>query len=242
MARVFQRIIRILSSPSLLNRDSATSRQCCRALCHRPGRDSKYHPQLSVVFHKSCPEFATQDSRESFYTGFIQKVQQRLLNFIVLMSKRKDKFELTEHRINHWQTKTTRQLLRGYHEGWFTIGSVVNKIFADRGFDVNNLPRPEDLKDIDWFKRQVAPLLIDYDIKCHHTLTDDTGRYQRAAFSSDALSGHIDFWDMGHLHICVWESIKEQELMNIILEPADISGQHAALRELFVLLGCEIEL
>jgi hypothetical protein len=74
-------------------------------------------------------------------------------------------------------------------------------------------------KDILWFKETVAPKLQGYDIKYRFYEEGDFGSLNQVLLESKKIGGQIDFWGGDWLGIYVWDYIKSEELMNVLLEP-----------------------
>lgn len=153
----------------------------------------------------------------------------------------KDRYKyLDDRRLAFWRRKPTHEIVSRIHKGWLVNGKMIMKLLIERGFDPYNLPTEGELKEISWFKLQVAPQLTAYDLKYTAFDTDEFGSYKQVEFESDTIGGNVDFGHIGWLNIFVWDYANEKELMNVQVEPADIAGQHEAFRQLFVLLSIEV--
>lgn len=92
-------------------------------------------------------------------------------------------------------------------------------------------------KNIDWFKNEIANSLKGYEFIYKFFKDGDFGSLNQVEFSSEAISGNIDFWGLNWLGIFVWDSIKEEELLNILLEPHQYEEKERALKEMEKLLS-----
>lgn len=77
-------------------------------------------------------------------------------------------------------------------------------------------------KDIDWFKREIEPKLLGYDVTYRYYEQDDFGSLSQVVFEGKEIGGQIDYWSLGWLGVFVWDNAKEVELVNILLSPDEI--------------------
>jgi hypothetical protein len=75
------------------------------------------------------------------------------------------------------------------------------------------------IKNIDWFKKEVASTFTGYVLNYKFFDKGDFGSLNQVEFNSDTMGGNIDFWELGWLGIFVWDYKKEEELINVLLEP-----------------------
>ena len=74
--------------------------------------------------------------------------------------------------------------------------------------------------DISWFKREIAPLLKEYEIKYKFFEKGDFGDLNQVEFNSQEKGGEIDFWSKDYLNIHFVDYVKGEELLNVFLEPS----------------------
>ena len=78
----------------------------------------------------------------------------------------------------------------------------------------------DELKNIDWFKKSVAPLFENYDLKYKSFEEEgDLGSLIQAEFNSEKIDGTVDFWSLGWIGIHVWDNSDQKELLNILHAP-----------------------
>ncbi|AZB00161.1 hypothetical protein EG359_11230 [Chryseobacterium joostei] len=94
----------------------------------------------------------------------------------------------------------------------------------------------DKIKNIDWFKNEIANNLKGYELIYKSFEDGDFGSLNQVEFNSEKISGNIDFWGLGWLGIFVWDSIEEQELLNILLEPHQNEEKEKALKKMQELL------
>jgi len=76
-----------------------------------------------------------------------------------------------------------------------------------------------EIKDIEWFKKVLTPILNNYEIKYRSYEEGDFGSLNQVIFESPKKGGGIDFWGLGWLGIDVYDYEKNEQLLNILLEP-----------------------
>ena len=74
-------------------------------------------------------------------------------------------------------------------------------------------------KDVIWFKKEVAPILKNYELNYKFFEQGDFGSLNQVEFNSKRTGGNIDFWELGWLGIFVWDYQKKEQLLNVLLEP-----------------------
>ena len=74
-------------------------------------------------------------------------------------------------------------------------------------------------KNILWFKTNIEPTLKDYEVQYRSYDDGDFGSLNQIEFNSKGKGGNIDFWGLGWLGIFLWDYNKEEEIINILLEP-----------------------
>ena len=95
----------------------------------------------------------------------------------------------------------------------------------------------ENTRDLNWFKTEIEPKLTQYEITHRFYAEGDFGSLNQVEFNSDKIGGNVDFWGLGWLGIFVWNYEKEEQLLNILLEPNQESDIEKAFEELENLLG-----
>jgi len=90
--------------------------------------------------------------------------------------------------------------------------------------------------DFDWFKRELAPILKNYDITYRFYEEGDFGSLNQVEFNSIEKGGEIDFWGLGRLEIFVWDYEKEKELLNVLLDPCQEEEKEKVFKRLQELL------
>jgi hypothetical protein len=76
-----------------------------------------------------------------------------------------------------------------------------------------------EIKDITWFKTIIEPNLKGYEIRYRNYDNGDFGSLSQIEFNSNLNGGNIDFWGLGWFGIFIWDYKKEEEILNILLEP-----------------------
>jgi hypothetical protein len=92
------------------------------------------------------------------------------------------------------------------------------------------------MKDIEWFKKCVEPLLKGYEINYRYFDKGDFGSLNQAEFNSKKIGGNVDFWGLGWLGVFVWNYRTEKQLINILVEPDQEEEKERALVELLEIL------
>jgi hypothetical protein len=91
-------------------------------------------------------------------------------------------------------------------------------------------------KDIDWFKKEIEPLLQEYEVYYRCYEQGDFGSLNQVLFEAKDKGGQIDYWGLGWLGIFLWDYIAEIELMNTLLNPDQIHQGDECLDKLVALL------
>lgn len=92
------------------------------------------------------------------------------------------------------------------------------------------------MKDVNWFKKEIAPCLKGYEIKYKFFEQGDFGSLNQVEFNAEKQGGEIDFWSTGWLNIFVWDFINEEQLLNVFLEPHQEEEKEVAFKRLQELL------
>ncbi len=87
-------------------------------------------------------------------------------------------------------------------------------------------------KNIDWFKKSIAPNLEGYEILYKFFENGDFGSLNQVEFNSEKMGGVIDFWSTGWLGIHLIDYLKEDELLNVFFEPNQNSEKEKAWEDL----------
>ncbi|MFV5700171.1 hypothetical protein ACM55H_17575 [Flavobacterium sp. ZT3R17] len=77
----------------------------------------------------------------------------------------------------------------------------------------------DSTKNILWFKANIEPTLEGFEIKYCSYDDGDFGSLNQIEFNSKGKGGNIDFWGLGYLGIFLWDYQKEEEIMNVLLDP-----------------------
>jgi hypothetical protein len=75
------------------------------------------------------------------------------------------------------------------------------------------------LYNIEWFKSELAPQLPGYELEYKFFGEGDFGALNQVEFNSSKIGGNIDFWSLGWLGVFVGDYQKEEELINVIVNP-----------------------
>lgn len=85
------------------------------------------------------------------------------------------------------------------------------------------------LKNIEWFKKEIAPNLNGYTLDYRFFAKGDFGSLSQVTFESEKIGGNIDFWGLGWLGIFIWDFEKDETLLNILLETDEIVKKEEAI-------------
>lgn len=94
----------------------------------------------------------------------------------------------------------------------------------------------EKTKDIEWFRKEVAPNLTGYELSYRYFKEGDFGALSQVEFNSTRIGGNVDFWGLGWLGVFVWSFEKEETMMNVLLQTHQNEEKEKALEQLQVLL------
>ena len=93
-----------------------------------------------------------------------------------------------------------------------------------------------DINNIDSFKAELAPQLKSYKLEYRFFNEGDFGSLNQIEFNSKKIGGNIDFWGLGWLGIFVWDYEKEEQVLNLLIEPSQEEEKIAAFKKLQSLL------
>lgn len=86
------------------------------------------------------------------------------------------------------------------------------------------------MSDIDFFKKELAPLLSSFNIKYRNFSEGDLGALEQVLLESQNMGGNFDFWDSGWLGVYIYDYISDSEVCNKLFEPTD--EHQEALRDI----------
>lgn len=92
------------------------------------------------------------------------------------------------------------------------------------------------MKDIEWFKKSVEPLLKGYEIHYKYYDKGDFGSLSQAEFNSKKIGGNVDFWGLGWLGVFVWSYETDKQLINILVESDKEGEKENVLMELLQII------
>jgi len=92
------------------------------------------------------------------------------------------------------------------------------------------------MRDIEWIKKQMVPKLSKYEFEYKFFEKGDFGSLNQVEFNSEKIGGNIDFWKLGWLGVFVWSYEKEEQMLNILLEPHQKEEKEKVFEELIRLL------
>ena len=91
-------------------------------------------------------------------------------------------------------------------------------------------------KDICWFKEVVNPKLKEYEVEYRFFEEGDFGSLNQVSIDSEEIAGEIDFWELGWLGIHLWDCVKNDWLLNVLLEAEQRIEQEKAIEQMLRLL------
>jgi hypothetical protein len=94
----------------------------------------------------------------------------------------------------------------------------------------------KDVKDFEWFKKEIIPNLKNYELSYKFFQEGDFGSLNQIEFNSKKIGGNIDFWGLGWLGIFVWNYETEEQMFNVLIEPHQEEEKEKALEKLQELL------
>lgn len=92
------------------------------------------------------------------------------------------------------------------------------------------------MKDINWFKKEMSPLLMDYEVAYKFFENGDFGSLNQVEFNGEKQGGEIDFWSSGWLEVYLVDMIKGEIILSAFLEPDQEEEKEKVLKKLQELL------
>ena len=87
------------------------------------------------------------------------------------------------------------------------------------------------MKDLDWFKKELAPCLHGYALEYRFFSEGDFGTLNQVIFSSGAKEGQIDFWGLGWVGIYLFDIQNQKEIMNVLIKPEETERLEESFRK-----------
>ncbi|MDE5701622.1 hypothetical protein [uncultured Bacteroides sp.] len=97
------------------------------------------------------------------------------------------------------------------------------------------------MRDLDWFKKNIAPYLVDYEIQYSFFNKGDFGSLSSITFESYKKGGYIHFWGSGWLGVDVVDYETGEEILNVLLEEHSAKEQDELLEKLKKILLLDME-
>jgi len=92
------------------------------------------------------------------------------------------------------------------------------------------------VRKIEWFKKEVLPILAEYDVTFRYFEDGDFGSLSQFDFNSIELGGNVDFWGLNWLGIFLWSYKEERVLLNVLLDPDQELSKEQAFKDFLALL------
>ena len=73
--------------------------------------------------------------------------------------------------------------------------------------------------DINFFKKEIEPILVGYDFQYGSFPDGDFGDLERVEFEGHNKVGTIDVWSKGWISIDIYDLILDDQLLNLLLGP-----------------------
>ncbi|MCX6180977.1 MAG: hypothetical protein NT150_03490 [Bacteroidetes bacterium] len=86
--------------------------------------------------------------------------------------------------------------------------------------------------NVEWFEKEIAPSLKCYKISYRFYEEGDLGSLHQVEFNSSEKGGNIDFWGLGWLGVFVWDYKKEEQILNILIDPENQSEKEKVFQSL----------
>ncbi|PSL17648.1 hypothetical protein CLV60_1367 [Dyadobacter jiangsuensis] len=94
----------------------------------------------------------------------------------------------------------------------------------------------DTMKDQTRFKIEIEPTLRGYDIEYRFFENGDFGALNQVVINSTRKGGGIDFWEFGWLGVDLYDYERDEQLLNILLEPHEYNEKEKALEKFICLL------
>ena len=91
-------------------------------------------------------------------------------------------------------------------------------------------------RNIEWFKKELSPNMKGFELSYRYFEQGDFGHLNQVEFNSKKLGGNIDFWELGWVGIFVWDYEKQEQLLNLLIEPNQEAEKTDAFKTLQYLL------
>jgi hypothetical protein len=88
------------------------------------------------------------------------------------------------------------------------------------------------MKDINWCRQNVEPLLDGFEVKYEVFTDGDFGDLERMEFNSKEIGGSVRLWSSGVLEIDLVDYVSGESLMNFLLDSTQDSEKELRLKEL----------
>lgn len=75
--------------------------------------------------------------------------------------------------------------------------------------------------DINFFKKEIEPILVGYSFQYSSFSDGDLGDLERAEFEGHNKIGTVDFWSKGWVGIDIYDLTVDKQLLNVLLGPED---------------------
>jgi len=92
-----------------------------------------------------------------------------------------------------------------------------------------------------WFRSSMEAQLRGYVVTYRFYPEGDFGSLDQVAFNSDYFYGEIDYWSSGYLGVGLWDRIKDEQALNVFLDPDQGTDKIAAINNLTLMLDISLE-
>ena len=87
-------------------------------------------------------------------------------------------------------------------------------------------------KNVNWFRKEVEPLLINSVAQYRHFLNGDFGALDRVEINSDKIAIEVDFWELDWLGIYIWDCNLQVEVLNVLSSPSEEADKQENISKL----------
>lgn len=91
-------------------------------------------------------------------------------------------------------------------------------------------------KDIDWFKKYMAPSLEGMKFEYSFFENGDFGNLHRVEIEGGGKGGNLDFWEKDWIEIHLYDYNEDKELIHALLEPTQLKERDDLLEKFESLL------